>query len=49
MTRAIRSWRQSRRYQNMVRELRSLSPRELNALGISPEQIPHLASQVSGL
>ena len=47
MTKAIRSWRQSRRFQAMVRELKALSPRELSALGIWPAEINHLALEAS--
>jgi uncharacterized protein YjiS (DUF1127 family) len=47
MTQAIRSWRQSRRFRVTVRELKALSPRELGALGIWPEEINHLALEAS--
>jgi uncharacterized protein YjiS (DUF1127 family) len=43
MRSTIRTWRQSRRYRNMLRELRSLSGRELTALGIPAAQIKVLA------
>ena len=46
---AIRSWRQSRRYQATVRELERLSLRELNALGIVPAQITRLARAAAGI
>ena len=49
MTKAIRSWRQSRRFRAMVRELNALSPRELGALGIWPAEINHLALEASRL
>lgn len=49
MSLAIRNWRQSRRYRSTVRRLRSLSRTELNALGIRPGDIEHLAEEVSRL
>jgi uncharacterized protein YjiS (DUF1127 family) len=49
MTQAIRSWRQTRRFRAMVRELKALSPRELAALGIRPSEINHLALEASGV
>jgi uncharacterized protein YjiS (DUF1127 family) len=49
MTKAIRSWRESRRFRAMVRELKALSPRELGALGIWPAEINHLALEASRL
>jgi uncharacterized protein YjiS (DUF1127 family) len=49
MTKALRSWRQSRRFRAIVRELNSLSPRELDALGIRPVEINHLALEASRL
>jgi len=49
MTKAIRSWRENRRFHAMVRELKALSPRELGALGIWPAEINHLALEASRL
>ncbi len=43
MSTAIRSWRRSRRFQSTVRQLKALSPPELNALGIHPTEITRLA------
>ena len=47
MTKAIRSWRQSRRFRAMVRELKALSARELSALGIRETEITYLALEAS--
>ena len=47
MTKAIRSWRESRRFRAIVRELKALSPSELGALGIRPAEINHLAFETS--
>lgn len=49
MTNALRNWRQSRRFHAMVRELKALSARELQALGIPEVEIPHLAAEASRL
>jgi uncharacterized protein YjiS (DUF1127 family) len=49
MTKAIRSWRQTRRFHAMVRELKALSPRELGALGIPAFDIGRLALLASRL
>ena len=49
MTKALRNWRQSRRFRAMVRELKALSPRELGALGIRPAEINRLALEASRL
>ena len=49
MTQAIRSWRQTRRFRAMVRELKALSPRELDALGIRLAEIDHLAREASSI
>ena len=49
MFRSIRAWRQSRRYRAAVRKLLSATPGELKALGISPEQVPHLAFEMTRL
>lgn len=49
MTKAIRSWRQTRRFRAIVRELKALSPRELGALGIRQAEINHLAFEASRL
>ena len=47
MTKAIRSWCQTRRFRATVRELKALSPRELRALGIRPLDITRLALEAS--
>lgn len=47
MTKAIQSWRQTRRFRAMVRELKSLSACELRALGIRETAITHLALEAS--
>ena len=47
MTKAIRSWRRSRRFHATVRELSALSMRELAALGIVPTEISRLAYEAS--
>jgi uncharacterized protein YjiS (DUF1127 family) len=47
MTKAIRSWRQSRRFRATVRELKALSVCELHALGIRESEITHLAFAAS--
>jgi uncharacterized protein YjiS (DUF1127 family) len=47
MTKAIRSWRQSRRFHAMVRELKALSAGELGALGIRDTEIMRLAFEAS--
>jgi uncharacterized protein YjiS (DUF1127 family) len=49
MTNAFRNWRQSRRFRAMVRELKALSPRELQALGIAETEISRLAGEASRL
>jgi uncharacterized protein YjiS (DUF1127 family) len=49
MTKAIRSWRESRRFRAIVRELNALSQGELGALGIRPAEINHLALEASRL
>ena len=49
MTQAIRSWRQTRRFRAMVRELKALSPHELGALGIPASDIDRLALEASRL
>ena len=43
----IRDWRAFRRYRVTVRQLRSLPPEELRALGIAPDRIEHLAYEAS--
>ncbi len=43
MSTAIRSWRQSRRFQAIVRQLKALPPRELQLLGIDPSEFTRLA------
>jgi uncharacterized protein YjiS (DUF1127 family) len=47
MTQAIRSWRQTRRFRAIVRELKALSAFELGALGIRETEITHLALEAS--
>jgi uncharacterized protein YjiS (DUF1127 family) len=47
MTKAIRSWRETRRFRAMVRELKALSPRDLGALGIRETEITRLALEAS--
>jgi uncharacterized protein YjiS (DUF1127 family) len=47
MTKAIRSWCQSRRFRATVRELKALSACELRALGIRESEINHLALAAS--
>ena len=43
----IRTWLQARRYRAALRQLTSLSPADLNALGIVPTEIDRLAREVS--
>jgi len=43
MTKLIRKSTCTRRYRALVRELRSLSAKELGALGIAPAEIDRLA------
>ena len=47
MTTAISSWRRDLSYRAMVRELKALSPNELDALGIRPAEIDYLAREAS--
>jgi uncharacterized protein YjiS (DUF1127 family) len=47
MTKAIRSWQQTRRFRAAVRELKALSTRELRALGIPAADINRLALEAS--
>lgn len=47
MSTVIRNWVQGRRYHQRVHHLRALSPAQLQALGIEPSQIEHLAQEVS--
>src|SRR3954468_5105639 len=47
MSTVIRNWVQTHRYQQTVRHLRALSPSEIQALGIDPSQMEHLAEEVS--
>ena len=49
MNKLLRRWKRSLSYRATVRELRALSPRELNSLGIQPRQIAHLAAEISRL
>ena len=47
MNTLIRTWLQTRRYRAALRQLTSLSPAELNALGIAPMEIDRLAREAS--
>ena len=47
MTKFIRKWSRARRYRATLRQLKSLSLRELRALGIAPTEIDHLAFAAS--
>jgi uncharacterized protein YjiS (DUF1127 family) len=47
MSTLFRRWRQSRTYRAIVRELRSLPPAELSALGIAPAEIERLAREAA--
>ena len=49
MTKAIRSWQQTRRYRAAVRKLKALSGRELRALWIVPGDIDRLAMETARL
>jgi uncharacterized protein YjiS (DUF1127 family) len=49
MKSSIRDWRRARRHSAILRDLRSLPPRELSALGIRPLEIPRLAYEASRL
>ena len=49
MSIAIRNWREARRFRTTLQHLRSLSPQQLRALGISPSEIEHLAQECSRL
>jgi uncharacterized protein YjiS (DUF1127 family) len=49
MPERIRRWRRFRRYRALLRALRSLPPRELEALGIAPAAIPYLAYEAARL
>ena len=48
MTNIFRSWRQERRYQALVTGLQAMSTEELNALWITPKDIPDLARKAAG-
>jgi uncharacterized protein YjiS (DUF1127 family) len=43
----IRTWLQARRYRAALRQLSSLSPADLHALGIAPTEIDRLARELS--
>ena len=43
----LRRWREERRFRNALRELRSLSPTQLQAHGIPPHEISRLASIIA--
>ncbi len=47
MTETFRRWRSSRRYRTTLRELRSLSARQLSELGIRPVEIQRLAREAA--
>jgi uncharacterized protein YjiS (DUF1127 family) len=47
MTATVRRWVQTHRYEETVRQLQALSAAELQALGITPSQIEHLALQAT--
>ena len=47
MCTVIRRWRQSRLHRATLRELRSLPPAELRALGIAPAEIERLAQEAT--
>jgi uncharacterized protein YjiS (DUF1127 family) len=47
MNALIRTWLKARRYRAALRQLTSLSPADLNALGIAPTEIDRLAREVS--
>jgi uncharacterized protein YjiS (DUF1127 family) len=47
MNTLIRRWLQARRYRAALRQLTSLPPAELHALGIAPKEIDRLAREAS--
>ncbi len=47
MTLSFRRWRSDRRYRSTLRELQSLTPRQLSELGIQPYQIQRLARETA--
>jgi uncharacterized protein YjiS (DUF1127 family) len=47
MTEAFRRWRSARRYRSTLRELRSLTVRQLSELGITPLEIQRLAREAA--
>jgi len=47
MNTLIRTWLRARRYRAALRQLTSLSPADLNALGIVPAEIDRLAREAS--
>jgi uncharacterized protein YjiS (DUF1127 family) len=47
MNTLLRRWLRARRYRAALRQLTSLSPRELEALGITPTEIERLAREAS--
>jgi uncharacterized protein YjiS (DUF1127 family) len=49
MNTAIRRWRELRRFRTTVRELQTLSPRELRDLGIRRAEITRLAARAARL
>lgn len=47
MTGTFRRWRSDRRYRVILRELRSLTARQLSELGIRPVEIQRLAREAA--
>lgn len=47
MTESFRRWRSDRRYRSTLRELHSLTARELRELGIRPVEIQRLAREAA--
>ena len=47
MTETLRRWRSDRRYRATLRELRSLTARQLTELGIRPVEIQRLAREAA--
>ncbi len=47
MTKTLRRWRSCRRYRTTLRQLSSLTARQLNELGIRSVEIHHLAQEVA--
>lgn len=47
MTKAIRNWQQTRRFRGTVRQLTTLTSRELRALWIVPGEIERIALELA--